>query len=292
MSEPPVAARATGRAWVALIALALVAGLTLLAYAARRWNWFEPPARTAAAAAVIPDAAPGGATGEEGQVATTPLAAAVDRATLATREAMLAGQLAALEARTATVATDAAGAAAQAGRAESLLVAAAARRQIDHGQPLGYLEEQLRQRFGQRQPRAVAIVIAAARQPVTVETLMAGLEAGRSALMRMPDDDLLDTLRREVATLVVLRRAGTPSPLPVDRLDRARRLLAAGQVAAARVEVEALPGAPAAAGWLAAARRWAAAHEALDLIEAAALTVPAPVPATVAPPPVTTTVMP
>jgi len=282
-----------GRAWVALAALALVMGLTLLAYAARRWHWLEPTgvgtAAQPAPAAVIPDVTPAPAPVAQAQ----PYLAAVDPTTLATREATLAGQLAALEARTAAVSTDAAGAAAQAGRAEGLLVVAAARRQTDHGQPLGYLEEQLRQRFGQRQPRAVALLIAAARQPVTIDTLAGGLADGAPALVRAPDDDLLDLLRREAATLVVLRRAGEASPLPADRLARARRLLAGGQVDAARAEVAALPGAPAARAWLAAARHWVLAHQALDQIEAVALTTPTPTaPAVTTPGPVTTTVLP
>jgi len=282
----------SGRAWVALVALALVMGLTLLAYAARRWNWIEPAGSAAttttqaAPTAVIPDVSPAPVQAPQSFPAT------VDPATLVTREATLAGQLAALEARTAAVSTDAAAASVQASRAEALLVAAAARRQIDHGQPLGYLEEQLRERFGQRQPRAVATAIAAARQPVTIDMLSAGLADGTPALVRAPDDDLLDLIRREIATLVVLRRAGEASSLPADRLTRAHRLLVAGRVDDARAEIAALPGAANASAWLRAARRWVLAHQALDQIEAVALTTPPPATTTVAPPPVTTTILP
>jgi thioredoxin-like negative regulator of GroEL len=70
---------------------------------------------------------------------------------------------------------------------------------------------------------------------------------------------------------VVLRKAGTPSPMPADRLSRARRLLAAGQVEAARAEVARLPGAGQAGNWMEAARRYVAARQALEVIENTAL---------------------
>ena len=274
MDKPQTVTRASRRGLVALIALAFVAGLTLMGYAARRWKWFEPaPVAAAAAAPVAPIVmAPAPA-----PVPVTQVIGTIDPATLATREAALAGQLAALEARTAAVTTDAAAAGTQSARAEALLVAVAARRQIERGQPLGYLEEQLRERFGANQPRSVAITINVARQPVTIDDLSAGLEAMTARLLVAPQDDWLDALRREIRSLVVLRRTGTPSPLPLDRLAHARQLLAGGRVEAARAEVAALPGAPAAGAWLAAARRWTLVQQALDAIETAALTVPPPV---------------
>ncbi|MGC7532570.1 hypothetical protein ACPWML_26485, partial [Pandoraea pneumonica] len=68
---------------------------------------------------------------------------------LDSRETALAAQLSALEARTASIDSTTAAAAAQAGRAEAMMVAFAARRAIDRGVTLGYLEVQLRERFGQ-----------------------------------------------------------------------------------------------------------------------------------------------
>ena len=120
---------------------------------------------TAAAASGNPDftpAQPLNANGEQPRV---------DTAMLATREATLAGQLTALEARTAAVSSDAMAAGGQATRAEGLMVAFAARRAIDRGVGLGYIEEQLRLRFGRAQPRATAAVIQASHQPVTIEDL-------------------------------------------------------------------------------------------------------------------------
>ena len=195
----------------------------------------------------------------------------VDPATLVTREAALAGQLAALETRAAVVATDAAAAGAQATRAEALMVAFAARRAIDKGTPLGYLEEQLRTRFAQAQPKAVAIIVQAAREPVTAEDLRQCLDALAPDLARPASEGWWADLRRNFGNLVVLRPEGTPSPAAEERIARARRLLDDGRVDAARAEVARLPGANDAGAWMSAARRWVLTHQALDVIETAAI---------------------
>ena len=215
-------------------------------------------------------AAPAGFTPQQ-PLTSTGAPPAVDPATLVTREAALAGQLSALEARAAAVATDAAAAGAQATRSEALMVAFAARRAIDRGTPLGYLEEQLRSRFVQSQPRAVAVVIAAARSPVTVEDLRQGLDAIAPDLQSASGRDWFADTRRELRNLIVLREEGTPSTAPADRLARARRLLDDGRVDAARAEIARMPGAAQAGNWLVAARRYALAHQALDVVETAAI---------------------
>ena len=257
---------------VTLVVLAFAAGLLLAGYAVRHLPWFASFGAQPAPA-TAPVARPGGGD----YLPANPLDAngnptlAVDVATLATREAALAGQLTALETRTATVRTDAVGAAGQATRAEGLLVAFAARRALDRGLGLGYIEEQLRARFGAAQPAAVATIIQAARQPLTLEALRQGLDAVAPNIGTVSDDSWWRALRREIGTLVVLRKAGTPSPLPADRLSRAKRLLDGGQVEAARAEVARLPGAGDAANWTAAAGRYIAARDALDRVESAAI---------------------
>lgn len=203
-----------------------------------------------------------------------------DPATLAAREAVLAGQIAALEARTATLSATAQEAGGQATRAEALLTAVAARRMLDRGQGLGTLEAQLLARFGGTQPRAVDIVRTAARQPVTLEDLRQGLDAIGPNVAAGVANGWWSSARRELRSLVVLRRAETPSPLPADHLARARRLLGSGQVEAARAEVAQLPGAADAANWQGAARRYVLARQALDVLENAALTAPDPLPIT------------
>ncbi len=259
---------------IAMIALGLIAGIALTVVAMQRVRWFGAGGTGTAATSSTtrtgnPDFTPAQPLGP-GDTAAPP--APTDPALLATREATLAAQLTALETRAATVSGDAAAAGGQAARAESMLVAVAARRAVDRGAGLGYLEEQLRTRFAPTQPRAVAIVLQASRAPVTLEDLRQGLDAiGESLATGRADAHWSDSLDRLFANLVILREAGTPSPLPVDRLARARRLLDDGQVDAARGEVARLPGAGIAANWLTAARRYVLVRQALDAIDNAAI---------------------
>lgn len=254
-----------------LVGIALLVGVALMIYAVRSsGGWFVRPAAAPAQAQAGSDYNP--EQPRTGPPPPTAAAAAIDPVTLATRESVLSGQLAALEARTATVAVDAAGAASQAGRAESILVAFAARRAVDRGVPLGYLEEQLRQRFGTVQPAATLAIIRSARQPLTLEGLRRGLDANSDDLLTGGDGGgLLAGLGRELRNLVVIHDADTPSPIPADRLARARRMLDAGQIEAALAEVRRLPGAAKSGAWIAAARRYGDTRRALDLIESAAI---------------------
>ncbi len=258
-----------------LVAISLLLGLVVGVVLVRRQMAREAdsaapapvPALTVAGAQTPANPAP---------VPTAP----VDPASLAARQTVLAGQVAALEARAAALVATGDAAGARAGRAEALLTVIAARRALDRGLGLGALDTQLTQRFAATSPRAVAIVRMVARQPVTLEDLRQGLDAIGPAAAAGVSDGWWPTVRREMANLVVLHRAGTPSPRPVDHLARARRLLAADQVEAARAEVLLLPGAADAANWLIAARRYALARRALDTLENAALAGPAPPPPT------------
>lgn len=197
-------------------------------------------------------------------------AAPAQTATLPAREAALAAQIAALENRTASIAADTNAAAADAGRAEAILVAFASRRALDRGVSLGYLEEQLRQRFGATQPSATLNVIQASRDPVTLDGLRQSLDRNTS-LLAGGNNGWWNGVLREVRSLVVLRDASSPSPLPNARLTRARRMLDAGQVEAALDEVDRLPGAAQATQWRTAARRYVASRKALDTLESAAI---------------------
>src|SRR3546814_19608739 len=64
-----------------------------------------------------------------------------------------------------------------AARAEGLLIAFAARRMIDRGEPLSYVADQLKLRFMNAQPHAVDTIIAFSKKPVTIDELSARLEA-------------------------------------------------------------------------------------------------------------------
>jgi hypothetical protein len=81
-----------------------------------------------------------------------------------------------LERRLAEIDNETRAAAGNASRAEGLLIALAARRALDRGVGLGYIEGLLQQRFGATQRPAVATVITASRQPVTLDRLQAGLQ--------------------------------------------------------------------------------------------------------------------
>lgn len=160
----------------------------------------------------------------------------------------------------------------EAERAEGLLVAFAARRAIDRGVSLGYLEGILRDRFGGVEPQAVATVISASRQPVTIEQLRDGLDELTPQLSTAaPDEGWWDGFRRELGSLIVVKQANVPSTTPVDRISRAKDDLASGHVDAALTEIARLPARKVAEGWIANARRYVQARVALDRIETAAL---------------------
>lgn len=207
---------------------------------------------------------------------------------LAAREAALDAQLRAIEARLATADAGSRTAAGYATRAEGLMIAFVARRALDRGLALGYVEGQLRTRFGTEQPQAVATVVAAANAPLTREDLRLALDTIAPDLQTpSARAGVWATLRRELANLVVLRKETTPSPRAADRLARARRLLDAGNVEAAQAEVARMPGAAAATSWIDAAKRYNAARRALEQLELAAISgggAPQPVPATVVAP--------
>ena len=159
-----------------------------------------------------------------------------------------------------------------AARAEGMLIAFAARRALERGQPLGYLEDQLRLRFGESRPNAVATVIDAAAEPVSLDELLAQLNGLGSEVVQAPaEGGLLGRVGYEFSRLFSIRSDETPSPVAQRRLDRARLYLENGRVERAIVEVRAMPNAAAAAGWLERAERYAAAQRALESLEAASI---------------------
>src|SRR3546814_1617075 len=79
--------------------------------------------------------------------------------------------------------------------------------------PLGYIEGQLRLRFGQAQPRAVATIINAAREPVTLPDLRAGLTALADPVTVPPANARWwEALEHVARAIITLHRASTPSP--------------------------------------------------------------------------------
>ena len=191
-------------------------------------------------------------------------------------DAVLVGRVGAIETRIADIDKRAAEARGDANRAEGLLVAFAARRALDRGQPLGFLEGMLRDHFGAVEPQAVAMVIGAAQRPATLVQLQERFAALAPVLDGpAPNEGWWAGLRREMGSLLVIRRGDVPSTLPSERQARAARALDQGQVDLALNEVARMPGSPGATDWVAGARRYVLARNALDRLETAALLRPA-----------------
>lgn len=195
------------------------------------------------------------------------------------KERALAVRVADLEDRLSRINVQAQAASGNAARAEGLLIAFAARRALDRGSPLGYIESQLRLRFGDAQPRAVTTIVNASREPVTLEELAAGLEdIGPGLTSGTSGQGFWAGLKNELSELFVIRKAGTPSPAPQQRLVRAQRYIENGNVDAAIAEMEKLPGMADgdedATAWMEKARRYNEARRALDVIETAAILEP------------------
>ena len=256
MSTAPYRPSRNWTATLAWVLLLLIAGAALAIWGLTRWESAarflgvapEPPV----AVRLVP------------QRLTQPPPAPAQAADSAT--------VAQLEARLRAVENATRRAAGSAGRADALLVTFASRRAIDRGVPLGYLETLLADRFGTQNPRAVATIITASRSPVTLDELTADYEQLAPALRRgAPDEGLWAGFKRELGSLIAVRRATTPSVKPEARYDRALQRLREGHVDAALAETMRLPGAERAHDWITRARRYVIAHRALDEIESAAL---------------------
>ena len=271
--EGPRARRPRWRGYALAVLLGVVAAAVLVTWALTRW---EPGRRLLEAREG--DRSPVAFAGLPARP-TAPLPALPLAGPSPEQVEATASRVAGLESRIGQIDAQAAAAAANAQRAESLLIAFAARRSIDRGASLGYLEPQLRQRFADTQPRAVAAVIAAGQAPVTLDGLRQELDAVAPQLGGgAPGEPWWQRARRAIGSLIVVRRAAQPSPAVNDRLDRARLQIAGGQVDLALAEIARLPGRDRAGPWMADARRWIEAHRALDILEASAITAARPAP--------------
>jgi hypothetical protein len=180
-------------------------------------------------------------------------------------------RLAAAEQRLSRLDLQAQAAASNAARAEGLLIAFATRRAVERGAELGYLADQLRLRFGDQWPNAVATIIDFSRKPVRIDSLAARLEGLGPQLRERDSGPSLATFQREMSQLFVVRRESTPSPQPERRLERARWALEQGRYQTAIDEVRNMPGAAKAEGWIADAERYRDVMRALETIETAAV---------------------
>ncbi|MEP3225555.1 MAG: mitofilin family membrane protein [Parasphingorhabdus sp.] len=275
-----------------LMLVAFVGGAILAGWLFSRYNPFENDSPAAVTAA-------GAAAGQD-NIATDPATALANRidadgtvlppppvkpvptevpALTPDKERALAVRVADLEDRLSRINVQAQAASGNAARAEGLLIAFAARRALDRGSPLGYIESQLRLRFGDAQPRAVTTIINASREPVTLEELATSLDdIGPSLTSGSTDAGFWEDIKREMSELFVIRRDGSPSPVPQQRLIRAKRYVENGNVEAAIAEIEKLPGSDndddLTNQWMESARRYNEARRALDVIETAAILEP------------------
>lgn len=265
-------ARRIGKGTVLTVMLAFVLGAGVIGYLA--WAGLLPhrmtsPDRLLVDGGAIPAVNP---VAPAAQIPVQPVTAAIP-ALVNPQQDALEVRLAALEQHLTQVDLRTAASAGNSARAEGLLIAFAARRALDRGASLGGLEDQLRLRFSDAQPNAVATLIDVGRKPVTLGQLIAGLDSLSPSLSSTPAGQLgaWQKVKSEIASLFVVRHDTSPSPSPANRLDRARIAMEAGRIEEAVAEVQRLPGAGDASGWIAEARRFAKARDALDLIETTAL---------------------
>ena len=159
-----------------------------------------------------------------------------------------------------------------AGRADALLVAFAARRAIDRGVALGYLEPLLLDRFGRTHARSVATIITGSHSPVRLNDLVNQYrDLGPQLRSGAAREGTWTQFKRELSSLVQIRRADRPSTQPDARYLRALSALEDGEVDTALAETMRLPGASNAQQWVRQARQYVAVHSALDEIESGAL---------------------
>lgn len=214
-------------------------------------------------------------TGEAGQKAADSAPSKPDAQAQLQSIGTVEARLALLEDRLSRLNLEASAASGNAARAEGLLIAFAARRITDKGEKLGYLEDQLKLRFADAQPMAVGTIIDFAKSPVTLDELGSRLDALTIELShKSQTSSTWSWLKEEFDSLFEVRRSSAPSVTAEGRIERAKLLLTSGKVAKAIEQVERLPGAVAAEGWIADARRYAAVQQALDLIETAAMLEP------------------
>lgn len=255
-------------------------GASVVGYIAYRMdgNWegvIKTDPDTQVAAMLDGEAAPPGPSpspSETSAKAAEKATEAVER--VAEQQGGLDQRLAAAEQRLAQLDLQTQAATGNAARAEGLLIAFATRRTMERGAELGYLADQLRIRFSDALPNAVNTVIETSRNPVTLDQLLARLEGLGPELSDSSEEPSFDRFRRELSELFIIRRESSPSPQPERRLERARYFLESGRVNAAIEEVKKLPGASRAKAWIRDAERYAAAQQALDLIETSAVLEP------------------
>ncbi len=249
--------------WGARLMIALVLLLTGAAAA----TWALAHSSTAARyLGVVP------ASSQTRQAPTTAELPRQGQSTQSTLNPAIAEQIGQLQARMQRVESENQEAKGSAGRADALLIAFAARRAIERGVGLGYLEPLLVDRFGADHAQAVATIVTASHSPVRLTDLIARYQDLEPQLVGPPPDQgLWTSIKNGFSSLVTVHRSDRPSSQPQARYDRALAFLMAGEVDSALAETMRLPGAPRAGSWIDSARHYVATQRALDEIESTAL---------------------
>jgi hypothetical protein len=243
----------------------LLIGLALVVVGAIATTWALAHYQTAAKFLGVVPATPPAA--KQALVAQPPLLTEPAHPTAQSKD-----RLAQVEARLSRVENATQRAEGFAGRADALVVAFAARRAIDRGVALGYLEPLLVDRFGAQHQQAVATIVTASHQPVRLNDLISEYDALGPELRRGgPTESWWSNFRHEFGSLIEVHRGNQPATNPDARYNRAMQRLSSGEVDQALAETMRLPGAARATEWVGKARRYIAAHRALDEIESAAL---------------------
>ena len=161
---------------IALTLLGFVIGLVVMAWVMTHWrDKLRFGAADPAAMATGTDDSDNGAEGSDPTRGMPAVGGSARRAPQILNAEGQVGQVAQLEQRLTRVAVAAQSASGYANRAEAMMIAFAARRALDAGTPLGYVEGQLRLLVADAQPKAVATIVNAAEKPVTLATLRQGL---------------------------------------------------------------------------------------------------------------------
>jgi len=265
-SLPPVRRKSSARSILAVALLAfLIGGVTV--------GWLV---RGGYLSSVMPmPLATNSAAASDGLVAPNETPLPSQKADPAADIGSVEARLALLEDRLSRIDFQADTASGNAARAEGLLIAFAARRTIDKGEPLGYVADQLRLRFANAQPRAVQTIIEFAQKPVTLDELSARIEALSPELSDTAEtESFWSRAGRKVSSLFVIHRDSSALLTPSARIDRAKLMVTSRRIGKAIEEVQRLPNADAAQVWIADAQRLLAAQQALDLIETTAMLEP------------------
>ena len=184
---------------VVLLFVALLIGMGGMAWLFHHYDRVAEIVKPVEPATAVPAPAP---------VRNTPLVNIASAPTAGVVEDIVDQRIEQIEEKVADIGARAQTATSDAHRAEGLLVAFAARRAIDRGAPLGYLETLLRERFSPVDPRAVATIISASRQPVTIAHLRDQLDILEPQLARGANEDgWWEGFRQELAGLIVLPAA-------------------------------------------------------------------------------------